>query len=469
MTEELPPPAERVRAFVRAEGLWQPGDTVLAAVSGGPDSMALLDVLSLIGGEWKLRLVVGHVHHGLRAEAGADAAYVEQVSGHYGLPYLLRRVDVRGRVAATGESVEEAARVLRYAALEEMAREVNARGIATGHNADDQAETVLMRILRGTGVAGLAGIPSKRGLIIRPLLSVRRQEIIAYLRERKVGFRTDLTNESLDMTRNRVRLELLPMLERDYAPRLRDHLWRLAEIARQDNALLESLAGAEFARQRQALPDGLALPFAPELPPALRRRVWRLAIAEVRGGLEDISFAHLRDIEQLTPGQEAHLPGARVVHEAGRLVFLPSGASSTVTIPELTLTAPGRVCYAPAGCCITTETSPSPFPIESGDVAVLDAGAVKGRLVMRSWQPGDRFRPLGAPGERKLQDIFVDAGVPRRLRSRVPVVLDEEGIIWLAGFRIADRVKMESTTTCSMRFSIEWQLNPWTLEPSDAV
>ena len=470
MLGELPPLAERVRDYARKEGLWRSGDAVLAAVSGGPDSMALLDVLSLIGGEWKLKLVVGHVHHGLRPEADADADYVKEVASRYNLLYLIRHVDVRGRVAKTGESIEEAARELRYAALQEMAHDVGAQRIATGHTADDQAETVMMRILRGTGVAGLAGILPQRGPIIRPLLPVWRQDILAYLRERKVGFCTDLTNASLDMTRNRIRLELLPMLEREYAPRLRARLQNLAEIARQDGMLLDGMVETEFTRLRQWMPDGLALPPALDLPHAIRWRMWRQAIAEVRGGLEDISFEHLRDIENLPPGQEVHLPGMRVIHESNRLIFMKGAkAGLPVTIPELTLTAPGRLCYSPAGCCITTEVSPTPFPIESGDVAVLDTGAVKGRLVMRSWQPGDRFRPLGAPGEHKLQDIFVDAGVPRRLRSRVPVVLDEEGIIWLAGFRIADRVKMESTTTRSMRFSIEWQLNPWTLKPSDAV
>ncbi|MHB9109332.1 MAG: tRNA lysidine(34) synthetase TilS [Armatimonadota bacterium] len=469
MMGELPPVAECVRAYARKEGLWRIGDAVLAAVSGGPDSMALLDVLSLIGTEWQLTLVVGHVHHGLRPEADADADYVKEVAARYNLRYLIRRVDVRGRVAKTGESMEEAARELRYAALQEMAQDVGTQRIATGHTADDQAETVMMRILRGTGVAGLAGIPPQRGRIIRPLLSVWRQELLAYLHERKVGFCTDLTNESLDMTRNRIRLELLPMLEREYAPRLRARLQNLAEIARQDGVLLEGMAETEFTRLRQWMPDGLALSPAPDLPHAIRRRMWRLAIAEVRGGLEDISFEHLQDIENLPPGGEVHLPGLRVIHESNRLVFMKGTQTLPVTIPELTLTVPGRLCYAPAGCCLTTEVSPTPFPIESGDVAVLDAGSVKGRLVMRSWLPGDRFRPLGAPGERKLQDIFVDAGVPRRLRSRIPIILDEEGIIWLAGFRIADRVKMELTTTRSMRFSIEWQLNPWTLKPSDAV
>ena len=157
----------------------------------------------------------------------------------------------------------------------------------------------------------------------------------------------------------------------------------------------------------------------------------------------------------------------RVQSEAGRLVFLPTAEEEApALIPAEPLTIPGVHCLPAASCCLTL-TMHGRIPIESGDVAVMDADALHGAPVVRSWQPGDRYRPLGAPGIRKLQDIFVDAGVPRRLRTRVPVVSDDNGIIWLAGFRIADRVKIEPTTARSLRISIEWELNPWTLRPSN--
>ncbi len=459
----------RVRDFARGEGFWAPQDHLLVAVSGGPDSVALLDILYAMP-EARLQLTLAHVHHGLRPTAEADATFVERLAKRYHLEFLSRRVDVRARVDRTGESEEEAAREVRYAALSEMAAEAGATRIATGHTADDQAETVLMRILRGTGLLGLAGIPPRRGPVIRPLLPLWRRDILAYLQARGLESCTDETNASLDYTRNRVRQQLLPELEQEYAPRLRVRLQQLAEMARQDSAVLETLAEDAFTRFRQWLPDGLALPPMPALPHAVRWRVWRRALAEVRGGGDDISYDHLDSLADLAPGRALCLPGARVTHEAGRLVFQSAAkAAARVAIPTLTLPVPGQLSYAPAGVSLRTCLAAAPQPLESGDAATLDADAVAGKLTMRSWQPGDRFRPLGAPGERKLQDIFVDAGLPRRLRARVPVISDEDGIIWLAGFRLADRVKVVPNTARILRLHIEWELNPWTLKSSDAM
>jgi tRNA(Ile)-lysidine synthase len=458
----------RVRQFVRAEGLWPAGAHLLVAVSGGPDSVALLDLLqTAFALEDDLRLTVAHVHHGLRAEASEDAFFVERLAELYGLPCLQSWVDVPARVAETGESVEEAARILRYAALAELARDVAADRIVTGHTADDQAETVLMRFLRGTGVAGLAGIPPQRGVIVRPLLPIWRTEIEAYLRDRELLSCTDLSNLSLDFTRNRLRLELLPQLEAVYAPRLRVRLHHLAELARQDDAALEAIAAEVYARTCARLPDGVALVPDVTQPLAIRSRLWRHAIAEVTGGLDEIAFEHLAAIGQLQTGESAHLPGVQVLHEAGRLVFLPSAeAQRAVTIAAQPLPAPGRLCLLDAGCCVMAADTDA-TELGGGDIGVVDAGAVQGTLRVRGWHPGDRFCPYGAPGSRKVQDIFVDAGVPKRLRSRIPLVVDDEGIVWLAGFRIADRVKITPATSRRWRITIEWELNPWTLKRSN--
>jgi tRNA(Ile)-lysidine synthase len=372
-------------------------------------------------------------------------------------------VDVPARVAETGASVEEAARELRYDALQVMAHETGCSCIATAHTADDQAETVLMRLLRGAGVNGLAGIPPRRDNIIRPLLDIWRAEVEAYLAAHDLPFRLDATNLSTEFFRNRIRLELLPLLERDYSPRLRQRLARLAEGARLDAAYLDALAAEAYARHAERLPGGVALPLLTAEHPALRRRVWRLALEAVRGGLGDIGYEHLAAIEVLRPREEAHLPGARVIHEAGKLVFLPADEPD-VPIPETPLPVPGAV--ALPGCRLIAACLPHAPAPERDDAAVLDAAAVEGPLRVRGWQPGDRYRPFGAPGSRKLQDIFVDAGVPKRLRPRVPVVLDAHGIIWLAGFRMADRVKMVATTTATLRLQIIWEYSPWTFRNS---
>ncbi|MHB9133272.1 MAG: tRNA lysidine(34) synthetase TilS [Armatimonadota bacterium] len=454
---------------MRQEGLWQAGEHLLVAVSGGPDSVALLDILHRwFAPEANLRLAVAHINHGLRDEAKDDASFVEALANHYGIPYYLRQVDVPARVADTGESVEEAARLLRYAALRDIVREIEADRIVTGHTADDQAETVLMRLLRGAGLTGLAGIPARRENIVRPLLTVWRNEILAYLNDHELAYRTDLTNYSTDFTRNRIRLELLPRLETEYAPRLRVRLQHLAELARQDDQALEECAERKYAQLRCPMPNGLMLPATPPLPRAVIWRLWRCAMREVRGTLEDIGYDHLEDIHRLTAGRQVHLPGVRVLREHDHLVFLPAPAPGEpdFVIPEEPLPIPGRLCLLPADCCLHIELPAQPVPLAGGDIAVMDAAALQGPLTVRSWRPGDRYRPFGAPGTRKLQDIFVDAGVPRRLRSRIPVILDANGIVWLAGFRIADRVKSLPTTTQYLRMIIEWELNPWTLKPS---
>ncbi|OPZ82375.1 MAG: tRNA(Ile)-lysidine synthase [bacterium ADurb.Bin429] len=269
----------------------------------------------------------------------------------------------------------------------------------------------------------------------------------------------DATNLSSEFFRNRLRHNLLPMLERDYAPRLRERLANLADMARADAEYLDARAEDRYRALCQPQPAGIALPFSPAEARALRWRLWRRAIAEVRGALDGISYEHLAAIDALQPREEVHLPGLRVLRENMRLVFLSSDEADITMLVHM-LSVPGTL-EIPGIGRLTATSSSHPLPLAGGDTAVLDAASVEEPLIMRGWQPGDRYRPYGAPGSRKLQDIFVDAGVPKRLRERVPVVLDAHGIIWLAGFRIADRVKMVSTTTATLKLDMQWEYNPW--------
>ncbi|HEX2950301.1 MAG TPA: tRNA lysidine(34) synthetase TilS [Armatimonadota bacterium] len=460
----------RVRQFVREQQLWHTGASLLLAVSGGPDSVTLLDILTTLAIEDDLTLIIAHINHSLREEATADAAFVQKLADRYDIPFLYAVVDVPKHVAATGKSIEEAARELRYASLHRFADEQHCDFIVTGHTADDQAETVLMRMLRGTGLAGLAGIPPKREAIIRPLLTLRRQDIEAYLAAKQLPSRLDTSNLTTDFTRNRIRLELIPKLETEFAPRLRTRLNHLAEMARQENDALDQWTNRAYMQQRIALPDGVAILPNPDIPQAIQWRMWRRAIADVCGSLEDISYEHIDAIHHLIPGKHVDIPGVRVLHEAGRLVFLAATNElyDEQRIPTaLRLSVPGQLSLPDAGSFLFTELFPTKIPVAGGNIAVMDADAIDGELIVRSWQPGDRYRPFGSPGTRKLQDIFVDAGVPRRLRNNIPVVLDDKGIIWLAGFRPADRVKIDLKTVRSLRITIEWELNPWTLKRSN--
>jgi tRNA(Ile)-lysidine synthase len=450
-----------VHTAARAEALWAPDDTVLVAVSGGMDSVTLLHLLHAVAPAESLRLAVGHVDHGLRAESRTDLAFVADYATRLGVPCYMRRVDVRARMQACGESLEEAARELRYAALAEMAAEAGATRIATGHTADDQAETVLMRVLRGTGVSGLAGIPPRRDAIIRPLLPLWRHDVEAYIAAHGLAYRSDSSNADREILRNRLRLELLPQLEYLYAPQLRARLVHLAQMARDDDAVLDAQARAHYRAAARTQAGGVLLPPL-DVPPALVRRAWRIAVTEVTGGCEDVSFEHLAAVAALPVGRAVSLPGVQVRREQDGYFFFRHAAAALTSAP---LPVPGRVHWPDVG---TLTATPAPLaPPVGGDTALLDADEVRGPLTVRAWQPGDRFCPYSAPGARPVQDIFTDAGVPRRLRTQVPVVEDADGIVWLAGFRIADRVKMTATTQAVLRLQIEWESNPWTSQRSN--
>jgi tRNA(Ile)-lysidine synthase len=314
-------------------------------------------------------------------------------------------------------------------------------------------------------------MPAKREHIVRPLLPVWRREIAGYLQRYELPSRVDASNACTKFTRNRVRLELLPQLEADYAPRLRERLVHLALLARQDNQALELLAAFCFTRGCQRLPDGVALRLDAHLPAAITSRIWRQAIAEVRGDLDGISYEHITAIQTLSVGGGIDLPGIRVLHEVDCVVFLSlqTGAAPRSIVDERALSTRGRLDLPEANARLTAEEHTGRLPMMGGDHAVMDAATVQGGMTVRGWRAGDRFRPLGAPGRRKLQDIFVDAGVPRRWRQRIPVIADDEGIIWLAGFRVADRVKVTPTTTHCRHLSIEWEFNPWTLSLSQTA
>lgn len=307
---------QRVTEYCRTRGLLRPGDRVLAAVSGGADSVALLHLLADLRRVLAVDLAAGHVDHGLRATAAEDADFVGDLARSLGLPFLLRRI----RCEARGQSPEQAAREKRYEALHDMAREAGATRIATGHTATDQAETVILRLLRGSGPLGLAGIlPATRQGVVRPLLCATREEVRDFLRSRGLDWREDPSNSDRRFLRNRVRGEVLPLL-RDLNPRIDFALAALAED-------LEALAlpGGPSSDAASGRPGEVAVPLDPALPEALRayrmRDAWVALTGEVRG----LSRAHLEALVRLWSGSgvaEAHLPGRVIARREGPVVRL---------------------------------------------------------------------------------------------------------------------------------------------------
>jgi len=306
----------KVKNWIERNHLIVGGDRVLAACSGGPDSVVLVHILHALTGDLGFQLKVAHVDHMLRGEASrADAAFVEAMCRSMGIPCYCTAVDVRREVRRGGGSEEEVARKLRYAFLQQVAAEWGGAKIATGHHLDDQAETVLINLLRGAGSTGLRGMQPKNGNIIRPLLNVSRVEIVDYCRQQQLAYRIDQSNFTTDYLRNRLRWELLPLLERDYNPNIKEILWRTALLAADEHDFLRQQAGKFWPELVTETADKLIIDTLrlSSLHIALQREILRLAIEKKRGSLTGITFLHVEKLIWLNEngrvGAIIELPG----------------------------------------------------------------------------------------------------------------------------------------------------------------
>ena len=457
----------RVRTALESAGI-AAGTRVVAAVSGGPDSTSLLDALVSLRDELGIRLHGAHLDHRLRGEASReDARFVADTFRRLGIDHTVEAADVPSFQREKGLSMEGAARTVRYGFLARVASETEADAVALGHTADDQAETVLMHIIRGSGLSGLRGMEpaskrvfdGKELLLVRPLLAVSRQEILRYCKTLALEYRQDESNLSLDPQRNRLRLELLPALE-SYNPAVRDALVRLSRSAGQDLAYL----GAEVARAWQEVgsEDGprvtLSRTAFSKLAPALQSHLLRRAVRAAKGDAVDLEQSHVDEMARLMAGRAGaglDLPGGidfRVGYQEATLVdgdqevcpLPPIEQAQPITVPGETvlggwrisarLTDDGQLASVGDG---PAADGPLPNPIDR-----FDAGSLKGGLLVRSRVDGDRFQPLGMRRSKKLQDFMVDAKVSRSWRDRVPLVVSPRGIAWVVGWRIAEWAKI---------------------------
>ena len=456
-----------VQRFIDAHELLHPGARVVVSVSGGADSMALLALLHGLVPTYCLTLFVAHINHQLRdGEAVRDARFVESWADRLGLAFHKVDVDVRFLKRRGGMSSQEAARQLRYGALLSLRDSLAATHVATGHTADDQAETVLLRLLRGAGSTGLAGIAAKRTPFIRPLLGVHRDSIHSYLRSTGISWVEDSSNTSRAYLRNRVRLDLMPVLGQ-YRPGIAQRLRRTADMLRADNDELEEqtrvLAQRAVARRvGRSMFAILRPPFA-AAPLALQRRLLRETIdrlppSEHAGGFQDIEALVRFAVGSGRVGQRLTLAGQVMAewHEAAVLLW-KAGALPATSMAVL-LPVPGYL--ALTGLSLSVEAKSCNLKREWKSLAgpsrvFARCEAVELPLSIRFPRPGDRFQPLGASGSQKLQDFFVNSKVPRAVRPYVPLVLSRGQILWVVGYRIAEPFKVRADTrrvlelTCS--------------------
>lgn len=436
-----------VRNTVREYGLLRSGDTVLVAVSGGMDSVVLLDVLSRLT-EFNLRLIVAHLNHCLRGEDSAgDERFVADLAAVYGVPVVGEAIDVRELCRRERLSLEDGARKARYAFYGRAASRYGASVVALGHHADDQAETVLMRLLRGSGTAGLAAMNPRRGeSYIRPLLQLRRAEIAAYFSATGLRCRTDASNADVTFLRNRIRHEVIPYLSH-LNPSVVGRLTTTARLLAADEEIL--CAVTEDAFQRLSKRDDLNrlvldLGGLRREKVGLRYRVYRRAISLLKGDLTRVAACHIQQIDQLAlagkPNALFFLPGRlAVVREYDRLTF-------SVDVPdlhfpgELVVAGPGDFSLPGGGVLRVASVAPSVALAGDGgrQRAIVDLAAAPFPWCVRGVRPGDRFRPSGMSGSKKVKDYFIDEKVPVALRSAIPLIFSEGKLILICGYRLSN-------------------------------
>jgi tRNA(Ile)-lysidine synthase len=450
--------------YIRQEELIASKDSILVAVSGGPDSVALLHVLVSLKEICNIgEIAVLHFDHQLRGDASAeDRAFVETLAKTFGLPFHAGSEDVRCYQQRHRVSLEMAARACRQRFFMQALSRLEANKIALGHTASDQAEEILLRLFRGAGPSGMSGMPPKSaGGLIRPLLFATRDEILNYLRDRKLSFREDLSNLDTVHQRNAVRHEVLPVLENHFHPKVVDVLCRHARLVKGEesywNGLLTNLwrthCVAETSSKVVVRSQDLL-----NLHPALRRRLLRLALERLQGNLQGVYAVHIESLCRLVAnrvsGRSMQLPGElRAMLEGEFLVLsreFPGAAPTVVEDYSQTISGPGSYQFSHFELCLSLRDAPSPagtisFPEHPGTIW-LDSDAIKWPLSLRFWKSGDRFRPLGLRGSKKLQDFFVDCKIPRSERGRALLLCDQEKICWVVGYRLDDRVKVTPQT-----------------------
>ena len=454
-----------VEGFCKKNHLAAAGDFLLLACSGGPDSLALLHVFLRLREKWQFRLCCVHFEHGIRAEASKeDAAFVADFCERHAVDFRMEAADVPGWAAQHHMSLETAARELRYAFFRRVCDELGADAIATAHHADDQAETVLMHLLRGTGPEGLAGMLPRRGRLIRPFLGLRRVQIEAYCARYGLAPRHDVTNDLADCTRNRLRLELLPELRRTFNPEITAALCRLAAVMKDEDDYLQQMTeqlAQELVLHRSACWE-LGLPAYRSLQPALQRRLLRWIFSQCTAA--ELGFVHLESLRELirkgSAGKALDLPGnvrAELSYET--LTFwgahqqrMQSGLP--VCMP---LQIPGDTVFADGKTVLRAEFVPSVCQSDGRHEVFWDFDLLPPGLCMRTRKAGDRLF-IGS-GTKKLKDFFVDAKVPRGIRAELPLVCAAQEVLWIVGWRPSVRARVHAGTKRILHLSLLEMIN----------
>ncbi len=444
---------ERVRATIDEHRMLNAGETILVAVSGGIDSVVLLDLLQRLAPDYEVSLHVAHLDHGLRRSSSGDARFVTRLAEERGLPLRASYLDPESLAAHRAHGAEGAARAARYAFLESVASEIGAERIALGHTADDQVETILHRLVRGTGATGLRGIPPVRPPYVRPLIEAARSEILEYARRRKLAWRADPSNVDPSFARNRIRHRVVPELEK-INPKAGEALRRGAFLAAEADeasrflvATLWDAVCSDEGEARLTLRRGALSTY----PHAVQKLLLREGARRVRGDLSGIDHDHVeagvRMIAGGAPHGELSLPGLHVRVQSdevllSRVVESPIEAwTFPVDLGETVIPDPPLTLHLAIASGKTPRTE-----VADRWTECADADRIVFPLAMRSRREGDRFTPLGLGKSIKLKDLLINERVPYYDRDRVPLLCDREKIVWVVGVRLSDEVRITAAT-----------------------
>lgn len=463
-------------AFIRAGRLIADEDRLVAAVSGGPDSVCMLSILVRLQSRLNLSLHIAHLNHRLRgADSDGDADYVAGLARWYGLPATVASRDVRAYQHLKHLSLEEAARDVRYAFLAEVVAASGSRAVMVGHTRNDNIETILMHLVRGSGSGGLRGLlpvnllnfNGQKLRVVRPILELTREETIEYCREMALAPRVDATNSAPHYLRNRVRLELMPLLK-SYNPRVEEALLRTAAISADEVEFLETETRRAWTGIAKESASGIVLDRTGllSLPPALQRNLLRCAVLSCSGTLKDFESGHIEDMLLMLgrkTGKRLELPyGLYFCVEHDRFILVRD-QGAFCPFPgmkgESLLRVPGETLLP--GWNVVSEITDPTGDFRSGDpfAVHLDLAKTGDSILVRARRSCDVFQPLGMPGLTKVKDFMINARIPVAWRCRVPLFVSDKGIIWVGGYRIDERMKVTPATRKILRLRMERRNN----------
>lgn len=457
----------RIRKTIAEHLLLSPDDHLLVAVSGGPDSVALLHWLHAHQDALKVRLSCAHFNHGLRGEeSDEDERYVARLSNMLNIPFYSAKVNLKKELEQGGAGLQELARDYRYRFLEERAKHIAANKIALAHHQDDQVETILMRFLRGTGSTGMIGMPYRRRLtehiwVIRPFLDIPKEEILQYVKLHQLDVRIDSSNLKTDYTRNRIRIELIPELEK-FNPNLRSSIISLSRMIKEDEVYLQEEAEDLFNRIVQIKNEHeVRFPLSSwlEIPLSLQRRIIKLICNYLLKNEEEVSYLHIEAIRSLF-SQDApkhwDLPsGVRVTARYGEAIFARKRVEEKQQGFLYTFSPPASIwipeCNLRFNCSVTTERDQE----EDSAIAYFDYDRISHQLMLRSRREGDRIELLRLGGHKKVKDIFIDAKIPKETRDRIPLFFAGDQLLWIPGIRKSALGAYDHKTRRFLRCQIE--------------